>query len=137
MPNVVPDGTGSFNITLVAAAGPLFVTVIRKTSELPTSPGFGEALLLIDKSTLAGLTTFKFTGAECINDPDCPATVIAWFAMGVPEVVVIVSVDVLAFASLIFTDVGLKTADAPVGKPLALRFTVPVKAANGVIVIVY
>jgi hypothetical protein len=134
---VVPGGTGSFTTTLVAAAGPLFVTVIRKTSELPTPPGFGEALFVIDKSTLAGLTTFKFTGTECINDPDCPETVIVWFAMGVLEAVEIVSVAVLAFPSLMFTNVGLKTADAPVGKPVALRFTVPVKAANGVIVIVY
>ena len=58
-------------------------------------------------------------------------------AIGVLNPVVIVSVDVFAVASFMLTDVGLKTADAPVGKPVALRFTVPVKAAKGVIVIVY
>jgi hypothetical protein len=60
-PMVVVAGTGSFSITFVALAGPLFVTIIRKTNEEPTSPGFGDAVLLIDKSTLDGLTTFRFT----------------------------------------------------------------------------
>lgn len=60
-PTVVPAGTGSFSITLVALAGPLFVTIIRKTNDEPTSPGFGDAVLLNDKSTLDGLTTFRFT----------------------------------------------------------------------------
>ena len=69
-PSVVPAGTGSFSVTFVAAAGPWFVTTIRNTNELPTSPGFGEALFVMDKSTLAGFTTFKFTCVEWINDPD-------------------------------------------------------------------
>lgn len=59
------------------------------------------------------------------------------FATGVFEFVVIVSVDVFEFASLIFTDVGLKAAEAPVGSPVAFKFTTPVKAANGVTVTVY
>lgn len=133
----MPAGTGSFSITFVAAAGPLFVTVIRNTNELPTSAGFGEAVLVIDKSTLEGLTTFRFTWAECINDPDWALIVIMLLAIGALTLVVIVRVDVFEFASLMFTGVGLKTAVAPVGKPLTLRFTLPVNAAKGVMVIVY
>ena len=64
-------------------------------------------------------------------------TVIVLLLIGVFAVVEIVSVDVFALASLIFTDVGLNIAEAPVGSPVALRFTFPVNPANGVIVIVY
>jgi hypothetical protein len=35
------------------------------------------------------------------------------------------------------TEVGLKFAEAPEGNPLAPRFTMPVKPADGVMVIVY
>ena len=56
---------------------------------------------------------------------------------GVPAVVVTVSVDVLEVASVMLTEVGLKVADAPAGNPVALRFTVPVNPADGVMVTVY
>ena len=136
-PIVVPAGTGSFNVTFVAAAGPLLVTVIRKIKELPTSPGFGDAVFVIDRSTLEALTTFKFTWVECISKPDWPVIVIKLLATGVVAFVLIVSVVVFAFASVIFTVVGLNVADAPIGSPVALRLTMPVNAAKGVIVIVY
>ena len=51
--------------------------------------------------------------------------------------VLIVNVEVFADASVMLTDGGLKFAEAPVGKPVAPRFTVPVKPAEGVIVTVY
>ena len=136
-PIVVPPGTGSFNVTFVAAAGPLFVTVIRKIKELPTSPGFGDAVFVIAKSTLEALITFKFNCVECISEPDWPVIVITLLATGVVAFVLIVSVAVLAFPSVIFIVVGLNVADAPVGKPVALKFTIPVNVANGVMVIVY
>ena len=53
---------------------------------------------MIAKSTLEGLTTFKFTWDECINIPDCPVIVIVLFAIGVLEIVVMVSVDVFGLA---------------------------------------
>ena len=40
-------------------------------------------------------------------------------------------------ASTILTAAGLKFAEAPAGKPVTLRFTRPVKLADGVIVTVY
>lgn len=58
-------------------------------------------------------------------------------AIGVFELVVSVRVDVCEFASLIFTGVGLKAADVPVGRPVAVRLTAPVNEANGVVVTVY
>ena len=51
--------------------------------------------------------------------------------------VVIVNVEVFAEASVILIEAGLKFAEAPVGKPVAPGFTVPLKPAEGVIVIVY
>ena len=56
---------------------------------------------------------------------------------GVPAVVVTVSVEVFEVASVIVTEVGLKLAEAPAGNPVALKLTVPVKPADGVIVTVY
>ena len=56
---------------------------------------------------------------------------------GVPLLVVIVSMELFDVASVMFTGVGLKFADAPAGNPPALRFTVPVKPASGVTVTVY
>ena len=56
---------------------------------------------------------------------------------GVAPVVVTVSVEVFDVASVMLTEVGLKFADAPAGKPVAVKLTVPAKPAEGVIVIVY
>ena len=56
---------------------------------------------------------------------------------GVPAVVVIVSDAVFEVASVILSEVGLKSAVAPAGKPVAVRFTVPVKPADGVTVTLY
>ena len=52
-------------------------------------------------------------------------------------VVLIVRFEVFENASVRLTVAGLKTADAPEGNPLALRFTLPVKPATGVRVTVY
>ena len=53
---------------------------------------------------------------------------------GVLKLVVTVNVDDFADASVMFTDVGLKTALAPVGKPLMLNETLPVNPFEGVTV---
>ena len=50
---------------------------------------------------------------------------------------VTVNVEVFEVASVIFTEAGLKLALDPAGKPVALRFTVPVKPASGVTVTEY
>jgi hypothetical protein len=69
--------------------------------------------------------------------PDIPVTVIVLLATGVVAFVVIVNVEFLEVASVIFTGVGLKFAAAPEGKPLAERLTIPVNPARGVTVIKY
>ena len=51
--------------------------------------------------------------------------------------VLIVNVEVFAEASVMLIEGGLKFAEAPVGKPVAPGFTVPLKPAEGVIVTVY
>ena len=48
-----------------------------------------------------------------------------------------VNVDVFEFASVMLTGLGLKFAVTPDGKLVALRFTVPVKPARGIIATVY
>ena len=56
---------------------------------------------------------------------------------GVPAAVVIVNAAVFEAPSVILTEAGLKFDVAPAGKPVAVRFTVPVKPADGVIVVEY
>jgi hypothetical protein len=51
--------------------------------------------------------------------------------------VLIVRVEVFEVPSVIFTDTGLKSEVNPTGRPLALRLTVPVNPASGVIVTSY
>ena len=80
---------------------------------------------------------FSVTCAEWTRVPAVPVMLIGKSPKGVAPVVVIVSVAVLEVASVMLTEGGLKLATAPAGKPLALRFTVPVKPVDGVIVVVY
>src|SRR6478609_1010477 len=49
--NVVPAGTGSATVTLVAPFGPLFVTTIVQVTCLPTVTGFGVPVFVIWMST--------------------------------------------------------------------------------------
>ena len=86
---------------------------------------------------LEGLITFNVTCPLCMRLPEVPVTVIGESPRGVPGLVAIVNVEVFAEASLMLTEVGLKFAEAPEGNPVTPRFTMPVKPADGVIVIVY
>ena len=104
---------------------------------MPTCPGFGEADLLTDRSILVGLMTCNPTGVVCVKAPAVPVMLIVLFPSGVPAVVATVKVDVFEVASVILIVAGLKVAVAPVGRPVALRLTVPVKPASGVTVIEY
>ena len=51
---------------------------------------------------------------------------------GVPALVITVSVDVFAVASVMLTDEGLKLCVAPVGSPVMLKATCPVNPLEGV-----
>jgi len=62
-----------------------------------------------------------------------PVTVSVDVAAGVVVLVVTVIVEV----PLVVTVVGLKLAEAPVGRPLALNVTVPVNPSSAPIVTVY
>lgn len=104
---------------------------------VPTCPGFGEADLLTDRSMLAGLITCKTTCAVCIKAPALPVILIVLFPSGVLALVVIVKVDVFEEASVMLIVAGSKIALAPAGRPLAARFTTPVKPASGVTVTEY
>jgi hypothetical protein len=56
--------------------------------------------------------------------------------MSAAGVVLIVKVDVLAFASVMLTGCGLKEAVVPAGFPLTLNVTGPVKPPVGAMLIV-
>ena len=101
----------------------------------PTWPGFGDAVLVTDKSALVGLTTFNVACTECVVGPDCALIVNEWLLTGVLNPVVTERVDVLEFASVILI-AGAKVPTAAVGSPDVLRFTRPVKPASGVTVTV-
>ena len=62
--NVTPAGRASVVVTFVALAGPLFVVTMRYESGTPTCPGFGDAVFVIERSTLVGGTTFRVTDCE-------------------------------------------------------------------------
>jgi hypothetical protein len=74
------------------------------------------------KSGVGAAVTVKLTVVEWLKTPEVPVTVMLEVAIGVDAVVAIVSVDVPAV-----TVAGLKVHVAPVGKPLQLSVTVPVK----------
>ena len=136
-PKAIPDGSVSVTFTFVAVAGPLLVTLIRYVRLWLTCPGFGEADLLTARSTLEGLITFTVTCVAWMVLPAVPVMLTGKSPNGVPAVVVIVNVALLDVASVMLIEAGLKFADAPAGNPVALRFTVPEKPADGVIVVMY
>jgi hypothetical protein len=74
------------------------------------------------KSGVGVAVTVKLTVVEWLRTPEVPVTVMLEVAIGVDAVVAIVSVDVS-----VVTEAGLKLQVAPVGKPLQLSVTVPVK----------
>ena len=86
---------------------------------------------------LEELITFSITCVVWTVLPAMPVIVTGKSPGGVPPVVVIVRVELLDAASVILMDEGLKFATAPAGNPLALKFTTPVKPADGVMVVVY
>ena len=73
----------------------------------------------------------------CIVAPAWPLMLNVWFPRGVLALVVIVTVEFFEVASVMLTEAGSKFALTPAGRPLALRFTAPVKPAKGVTVTEY
>ena len=72
----------------------------------------------------------KVTDVECVRLPLVPTMEIGKFPEGVVNPVVTVMVE----EPEPMTDAGLKLALAPLGKPVALKLTVPLNPIEGVIV---
>ena len=70
--------------------------------------------------------------AVCVSVPLVPVTVTVAFPAGVLPLVVIVRVEVPE----VVTDIGENEATAPVGKPVAVKLTAPVKPFSAPIVTV-
>ena len=79
-----------------------------------------------------GPCTTKVTVVECDRLPLVPVIARVYVLVGVVDAVETVSVEFPESA----TDAGLKLAVAPVGNPLTLRFTVPVKLFKALIEVV-
>ena len=79
-----------------------------------------------------GPCTTRVTVAECDKVPLAPVIVSVYVLAGVVVAVETVSVELPEPA----IEVGLKLAVAPVGNPLTLRFTVPVKPFRALIDVV-
>jgi hypothetical protein len=90
-------------------------------------PGTAVCELGVVEMLKSGLATTRVTVAECDRLPSVPVIVSVYVPVGVVVAVEIVSVEWPEPE----TDMGLKPAVAPVGRPLTLRFTAPVKPLRG------
>ncbi len=87
---------------------------------------------LAERLKSAGPCTTNVTVAVCDRLPLVPVIVSVYVPAGVVVAVETVRVELPE----VVTDAGLKLAVAPVGSPLTLRFTVPVKPFRALIVVV-
>ena len=85
--------------------------------------------LVAEKTAAAGTETVTYsdTGVECVRLPLVPTALIDKFPAGVVAPVVTVMVEEPEPT----TEAGLKLALAPVGKPVALKVTVPLNPSVG------
>lgn len=94
--------------------------------------GFAVAVVGDAVTEKFGEFTCKLTVSLCVSMPLVPVIVIVEVPAGVLALVVIVNVELPE----VVTDAGANEAVAPVGKPVAARFTAPVKPLSGAIVTV-
>jgi hypothetical protein len=80
---------------------------------------------LIDRALDKGALTVRPAETEPLRLPLVPLTVIVLDATGVLGVVLMVKVDVPLPPEVSVTEEGLNAAVAPLGKPLAVRVTLP------------
>lgn len=92
-------------------------------------PGVAVCELGVAEMLKSGVATTRVTVAECVSVPSVLVMVSVYVPVGVIDAVETVSVELPEPE----TDMGLKLAVAPAGKPLTLRFTVPVKPLRGAI----
>src|SRR6516225_4913241 len=85
------------------------------------------------KSGVGTAFTTSVTVVECVRLPLVPVMVIVYVPVGVVELVETDRVELPEPA----TEVGLKFAVAPLGNPLTLKFTDPVKPFTALTVDVY
>jgi hypothetical protein len=112
-----------FTVSVKPFSAPMVVVyVVLLPGAVICEPGVAEMLK-------SGLATTRVTVAECDRLPSVPVIVRVYVPVGVVVAVETVSVE----CPEVETDAGLKLAVAPVGKPLTLRFTVPVKPLRGLI----
>ena len=103
---------------------------------MSVTPGFGDAVFVSTSFALAGPETINCAEVECCKLPLVAATFSVYVPGGVAFVVVIVSVDVFADASVIEMDVGLNAGVESFDWPPMFSEMFPVKPPAGVAVTV-
>jgi len=119
---VEPAGSVSTTLTFVAAAGPLFVTVIVKFTFPPATKGPAPATLVIARSAL---TAGAFTVVVCV------AELFAEFGSPVVDVTVAVLLTEPVVAGFTFTT-SVNTAGVATATLALVAVTVPVPPTGGV-----
>ena len=66
---VLPAGIGSATVTPVSVSGPLLVTTIVQVMLLPCSSGLGDAVFVIERSTLNAQDSLALAGAGLLALP--------------------------------------------------------------------
>jgi hypothetical protein len=102
------------------------------TSELPMGfpmPTKSTLMTLVDELEV----TARMVLVEWVSAPSVPVTVRVKLPVGVLAMVVMVSVELPE----VLIDAGEKEGDAPAGKPVAVKLTVPAKPFNAATVTVY
>ena len=106
---------------------PVGAIVIVDVADAPalTVAGVSAEGVMVNPAEAAAVTV-RLTVVECVTAPEVPVTVMLEVAIGVAEVVAIVSVDVP-----VVSEAGLNAQVAPAGRPLQLSVTVPVNPLVG------
>lgn len=119
-------------LTAPVASFQLLLETTPATSELPMGfpvPTKSTLMTLIDELEV----TARMVLVECVSAPSVPVTVRVKLPVGVLAMVVMVSVELPE----VLIDAGEKEGDAPAGKPVAVKLTVPAKLFNAATVTVY
>src|SRR5262249_37126845 len=121
---VVLAGMGSVKATLVAAAAPLFRTTTTSLMLLPASTGFGEFVLVMERSAVVDRPTVVCTVAELLERSGST----------VPEPALTTSVITVPAATPVLTaTVTVNVVDAPEAKSGLEQEIAPVPPTAGVL----
>jgi hypothetical protein len=122
---VAPEGRPPSTANVTEPGKFVRVSWIVNTAVEPGAMVTEAGVAFIDKALDKGALTVRPAEIEPLTLPLVPLTVMVLDATGVLDVVLMVRVVLPVVPEVRVTVDGLKDADAPLGKPLAVRVTVP------------